>query len=158
MSTLDLLRQLQAADSAIDAGRARLSAVHATLTDRREYETARSEHAERTEARRRAEAEQRDLELQVATLRQQLTDVEGKLYSGSVRDARELQNLSRESAQVKARIGSLEERLLDVLGAVEEATAAHADVEQRLRTIVAERRKTEAALLEERKVLVRSIE
>lgn len=158
MSTPELLRQLQAADSAIDAARARLATVHAILTDRSEYEAARSDHATRTAARRTAEAEQRDLELEVATLRQHLADIEQKLYSGTIRDSRELQNLSKESTQVKGQIGSGEDRLLAVLGTAEEAAGAHTVAEQRLRTVVAERRQTEASLLEERKDLVQTIE
>jgi hypothetical protein len=158
MTTPDLLRQLQAADSAIDAARARLATVHATLTDRSEYEAARSDHVTRTEARRTAEAEQRDLELEVATLRQHLADIEQKLYSGTVRDARELQNLSKESTQVKGQISTGEDRLLAVLGSAEEAAGAHTVAEQHLRAVVAERRQTEASLLEERKELVQTIE
>jgi len=158
MTTLDLLRQLQTADSAIDAARARLATVHAILTDRSEYEAARTEHADLTEARRRAEAAQRDLELEVATLRQQSSDVERKLYGGTVRDAHEVQNLNKHSGQLKSQIAAGEERLLQALGTAEQATQAHQEAEQRLRTIVAERRRTEAALLEERKALVATIE
>jgi len=158
MTTLDLLRQLQSADSAIDAARARLATVHAILTDRSEYEAARTEHAERTEVRRQAEAAQRDLELEVATLRQQSSDVEQKLYGGTVRNAHEVQDLNKHSGQLKTQIAAGEERLLQALGTAEQATQAHQAAEQRLRTIVAERRKTEASLLEERKVLVATIE
>jgi hypothetical protein len=158
MSTPDLLRQLQAADSAIDAARARLATVHATLTDRSEYEAARSEHASRTEARRHAEAEQRDLELEMATLRQQSSDVEQKLYGGTVRNAHEVQDLNKHSGQIKTQIAAGEDRLLQALGTAEQATQAHQAAEQRLRTIVAERRRMEAALLEERKGLVATVE
>jgi predicted nucleic acid-binding Zn-ribbon protein len=158
MSTPDLLRQLQAADSAIDAARTRLATVHATLTDRSEYEAARSEHTSRTEARRRAEAEQRDLELEAATLRQQSSDVEQRLYGGTVRNAHEVQDLNKHSGQLKHQIAAGEDRLLQALDATEQATRAHVEAEQRLRTVVAERRQTEASLLEERKGLVKTIE
>ena len=158
MTTLDLLRRLQAADDAIESGTARVANIHAALSDRSEYETTRSDYATRTEDRRRTEAEQRHLELELATLRQQLADVETKLYSGTVRDAKELQNLSRESTQIRGLVRSREERVLQAMDDAERAGAAHVESERRLRSIVTERKKTEADLLEERKHLVQTIE
>jgi len=158
MTTLDLLRRLQAADDAIEAGTARVAVIHGALTDRSEFEATKAEHARRSEERRHTEAEQRHLELELATHRQQLADVEQKLYSGTVRDAKELQNLSRESTQIKALVGTREERVLQAMDDAERAGSAHVESEQRLRTIVDERRKTEASLLEERRGLVQQVE
>jgi uncharacterized protein len=158
MSRVDLLRQLQAADSAIDAGRQRLATIQATLKDRSEFEAARAEHARLAEARKQAEAEQRDLELQAATLRQQAGDVEKRLYSGAAGSAHDVQNLSRHSEQLQAQVRTQEERLLQAIGRAEEAATAHGDAEARLRTIVAERRRTEADLLEEGKALTRALQ
>ena len=158
MTALDLLRQLQAADSAGELEHARLIQVRAILNDRGEFEAARTEHVERAEARRKLEAQQRDLELEVETHRQQLADIEKKLYGGTVRDSKELQNLTRESTQVKNMIGTREDRLLQVLDDAEQAAAAHVQAEKHLRAVVGERRKTEAALLAEHKEIERSIE
>ncbi len=158
MKTVELLRQLQAVDSALDANRERLGRVEAELADRSEVLAARRARAEREAALKPIEADQRDLELEIDTLRGQLDEIEKKLYGGRIGDAKELNNLNREANQFKALISTREDRLLELLVAAEQAASDLAAAEDRLRQIEAARRALEAGLTEERGQLRTAIE
>jgi predicted nucleic acid-binding Zn-ribbon protein len=155
--TLDQLRRLQDLDSQIDAERERIATVEALARDRSEYEAAQRRHQQTALPVRQLEAEQKDLDLKVGTARGQLSDVEGKLYSGRVASPRELEDLQKRGADLRRQIGSGEERLLSVMEQLEQANHDATQAEQSLRAIVAERRTLEASLLDERKSLAASV-
>lgn len=157
MKTIELLRQLQAVDSRLDADRARLADVVAALADRSAVEDARRERGERATTLHQLEAEQRDLELEIETYRAQLEAIEKKLYGGRVGDAKELTNLNREAGQVRGLIGPREDRLLRLFEAADEASAALTAAEARLGEVEAARRADEATLGAERDTLSESI-
>jgi predicted nucleic acid-binding Zn-ribbon protein len=157
MKAIDLLRQLQAVDSSLDTDRPRLAQVEAELADRSAVEAARAARAERAEALHRVEADQRDLELEVDTIRAHLEDVEKKLYGGRVGDAKELANMKRDADQLRARVGTREDRLLELFEAADRATADLSAAEAALKAVEAERRAREAELSAERDTLLGAI-
>jgi predicted nucleic acid-binding Zn-ribbon protein len=157
MTALDLLRRLQALDSEIDADREHIATIEARLLDRSEYEAARRRHQEAGPPLRQLEADQKDLELKVATARGQLTDVEGRLYSGRISSPRELDDLQKRGADLRRQIGSGEERLLSVMEQLEQASREAAEADSELRRVVAERRTLEADLMAERKSLAATV-
>ena len=157
MKTVELLHELQTADSALDADRESLRRVEAELADRTELEAARSVRDERVAALRKVEAEQRDRELEVETLRAQLEAAEKKLYGGRVGDARELQNLNRDAGQIRGQIGSREDGLLELFEQADRAGDALTEAEARLRSLATARRDREATLSGERDRLVGAI-
>ncbi|MCC6174636.1 MAG: hypothetical protein IT305_04955 [Chloroflexi bacterium] len=151
--TLDALRSLQAVESRIDSDRERLAQIATALADRAEYETARAKHVRQLSGLKRLEAEQRDVELTAASIRQQRAEVEHRLYGGRVSNARELSDLSQRVDDLKRQIERHEERLLGLMEQLDQARmAAHAS-EALLRDIVTARRALEAKLLGERKEL-----
>lgn len=157
MATLDLLRQLQALDTRVDADRDRVATIEATVGDRSEYESARREHQTRAAALKRLEGEQRDLDLQAGNTRQQLSDGEQRLYSGQIRNPRELDDLKRKGDEQRRQISGFDERLMGLMEQIDAASKASREAEDRLRTIVAERRTLEAELIAERKSLLAEI-
>ena len=157
MKLVELLRQLQAVDSALDADREHLRRVESELADRSELAAAARARAERAEAHHALEADQRDLELEIETLRTHLETIDKKLYGGRVGDARELTNLTRDAQQVRAQIGTREDRLLELLEAAEQAAAALAQADERLADVRARRRTREAELSAERDRLLGAI-
>lgn len=157
MKTVDLLHELQTADSALDADRDSLQRTEVELADRTELEAARAVRDERAAALRKVEADQRDRELEVETLRAQLDAAEKKLYGGRVADARELQNLHLDAGQIRAQIGTREDGLLEVFDAADQAGAALTEAEARLRQLAVARRDREAVLTGERDRLVGAI-
>lgn len=154
---LDLLRELQATDSRIDAERDRIATIEAAVRDRSEYEAAQRRHAAAVQVLRPLEASQKDLELKVGTARRQQAEVEQKLYSGKVASPRELDDLQKRSADLGRQIASSDESLLGLMEQLEAATRDASDAESTLKRVVAERRTYEAALLAERTSLAASV-
>ena len=150
MKLVERLHELQTTDSTYDADRERLARVEAELADRSELLVARRARDERAAALQRVEADQRDLELEVETLRGGLDAIEKKLYGGRVGDAKELTNLTREAEQSRKLIAAREDRLLELFEAADRATAELSAAEARLRELATERRAREAELTAER--------
>ena len=158
MKTVELLRELQAVDSALEADRERLTRVEAELADRAELVAATRARAERADTLHALEADQRDLELEIDTLRTQLEGIDKKLYGGRIGDAKELTNLTRDASQVRAQIGTREDRLLQLFEASEQATAALAEADARLAEVEARRRIRRDELSGERERLLAAIQ
>lgn len=155
--TLDQLRRLQALDTQIDAERERIATIEATVRDRSEYELAQRRNQEAALPLRKLEADQKDVDLQIGTARKQLSDVETKLYSGSVTSPRELQDLRRRSDDLKRQISVGEERSLALMEQLEQASRAAEQAQDTLKRIVAERRVFETELIDERKSLAGTV-
>jgi predicted nucleic acid-binding Zn-ribbon protein len=154
---LDQLRELQALDSRIEAERDRIATIEASVRDRSEYSAAQRRHAEAVQPLRQLEAAQKDLELKLGTARQQRAEVEQKLYSGKVRDSRELGDLQKRSADLGRQITSGDDNLFTIMEQLETATAVAAGAEVTLKQVVAERRTYETDLIAERKALGASV-
>jgi uncharacterized protein len=157
LKALEVLRQLQALDSEIDAGRERVTTIDAMLQDRSEFEAAKQRHLNAAGPVRTLDAEQKDLELKLGTARSQLAEAEQKLYGGRVTNPRELNDLQARGDDLRRQIAAGEGAELQVMERLEVARAELTAAEAALRTIVAERKAFEASLLAERKELVASV-
>jgi predicted nucleic acid-binding Zn-ribbon protein len=157
LKALEQVIHLQELDDKIDAERERVAAIEVTLHDRSEYEAARRRHQEATQPLRQLEADQKDLELRAGTARNQLTEVEGKLYGGRVASPRELDDLQKRGADLRRQISTSDDRLLEVMEQLEQATAAAGEADAKLRQVVTARKTLETDLLAERKSLVASV-
>ncbi|MCS6836051.1 MAG: hypothetical protein NZ750_08545 [Anaerolineae bacterium] len=77
---------------------------------------------------------QRDLELQLQSARQKHKATEERLYSGAVRNPKELQDMQQEIATLRRRDAELQDQELEVMVAIDEAqaevSAAQAHLEQ----------------------------
>ena len=82
--------------------------------------------------------EQRDLELEVDDLRQKLTTLEKKLYSGTVANPKELDAMTKEAQQFRGLISSREDRLIEIYENVEAATKEAAEIATRLESVRAD--------------------
>ena len=157
MTALDLLRQIQALDSRVDADRERVAIIEATVANRSEYESARRESQARSATLKTLEAEQRDIDLQAGKTRQQLVESEQRLYGGRVSSPRELDDLKHKGDELRRQISAFDDRELTLMEQIEGASTAASEAERRLREIVAERRTLETELLAERKSLAAEI-
>lgn len=131
---IDQLRDLQTTDSALDQRRERLARVRELLADRSAVEQAQAERDAAEVARRRAEGEQLDLELEVANLRAKIAANQKKLYSGKG-SPKELQSLQAEIEQDERLVSDREDRLLAAYDATAAATAARDAAQQRLEEV-----------------------
>jgi predicted nucleic acid-binding Zn-ribbon protein len=112
------LLQLQRVDSTIDRLQARLShlpeqaALDALEARAKELD---AQIAERQAAFDEVSTRQRRLDFEVDTLAQKIKAESGRLYSGVVSNARELQDISREVEALKRRKSLLEDNDLEVM-------------------------------------------
>jgi hypothetical protein len=115
------LYRLQQVDLQIDQITARLDAIRQTLENdaeirqaRENFETARQEKFQKEHALREAETATREQRLKIE-------QTEARLYSGLVKNPKELQDLQSETAALKRHLATLEERELEAMIAAEEA-------------------------------------
>jgi uncharacterized protein len=124
-----------------------------------------------TQAREQVEAAQkmlsplktrmRDLELEIQSNTQKATATEDRLYSGSVKNPKELQDLQQEAAALKRWNDELEDRLLEKMLEVETAQAELDESEAALAQVTADWEREHADLLAEQAALedeVRSLQ
>jgi len=120
------LAKLQEIDIALDAGRASLNDARERLGESEELIAARTRAAELAAELRRAQAGQKDIELEADDLKAKIAPVEKRLYDGSVRNPKELTDLQADLDQLKKHLSVVEDRDLEALAAFESA-----DVEAR---------------------------
>ena len=132
MRKIDLLHQLQDIDTRVDAGRAAVVRLQAELADAGSVAQRAAELEQAKDELHRLDAQQRDLELQAETHRAKITTDEGKLYSGRVSNPKELQSLQEEVAQDRRQLGTIEDRILDLLDRIDERTKEIAALESQL--------------------------
>jgi predicted nucleic acid-binding Zn-ribbon protein len=158
------LYALQEIDSAVEATKASLTAVEEQLGESEELIAARQAVEEGRDALEDVSKQQRELEWQVDDLRSRLSDVEGKLYGGSVRNPKELGGMQDEANILRGQLRRREDELLDLMVRVEdgqtalrEAGESLTEVEERWRQdqkdLTSEKEKLEGELagLEERR-------
>jgi uncharacterized protein len=146
MRVIVLLAQLNEVDLAVDAHKARLAEI---------AEAAR-EPVALVEARRgivRAESDlahcravQTELEAVQNAVVEKLTRAETRLYSGGVRNPKELEDLQLDVAQLRRQLSQAEDNLLEALICAETATQAQAEQTARLERLTVEHGRKHAAL------------
>jgi predicted nucleic acid-binding Zn-ribbon protein len=114
------LYQLQMLDSEIDKTKQQLAEVKARLGESEALKQAREALYQAETTLRKAQTTMQDLDLEVKSLGDKIANEEKRLYSGKVLNAKEATNLQDEVAALKRRYGEREERLLEVMLAVEE--------------------------------------
>jgi hypothetical protein len=131
MRTADLWR-LQEIDSALDARRATLEDARSRIGASEEVAAARAELEEKTSAHRAAESSQKDLELQADDLRGKIAPAEEKLYSGAIKNPKELADLQHDIEQHKKQLSMLEDQDIEALSLVEAADSEEREAQSRL--------------------------
>lgn len=127
MKKIDLLRALQEVDSALDQVRHELEECRGRLGDDSELVPLR----EKAEAIHRElhvlQDKGKDLDYKIEDIRARVKKEEKKLYDGSVKNPKELGQLSHDVDLEKEKISKLEDQALSNMDAVEVASAADAD-------------------------------
>ncbi|MGA2111448.1 MAG: hypothetical protein ABSG98_04780 [Anaerolineales bacterium] len=96
----------------------------------------------------------RDLEDQAASQRAKLEETTRRLYSGVVKNPKELLDLQSEENALRNHIASLEERQLEQMMAVDDSQAEADRARSRLKDVDAHRQIESASLTEERQELL----
>lgn len=115
MRPVMLLARLNDADLALDAIKARLVEIAEALREPAELAAARRGQAEAEAELARCRALQRDLELQQGDAQARLARAERRLYSGEVKNPKELADTEKDVQQLRRQLGQVEDRLLEAL-------------------------------------------
>lgn len=150
MSQIDLLYQLQQIDDELRAGNRRLQEVLQELQGSEKVQQARRWYETSSAQLRQARSRQKDLELEFGSVTDKLKRSERRLYSGDVRNPKELTDLQQEVAALSRRGGGLEDELLAAMMAAEEAQADCSGAEAQLQEAEQLWQERQAALAAER--------
>jgi predicted nucleic acid-binding Zn-ribbon protein len=147
------LYRLQCLDSDGDAQRRRLTEVEAALGESEVLRQARQAVERAQAAVQKWTLRQRDLELKIGGLSDKISGAEQRLYSGAIKNPKELADLQADVASLRRRRQKLEDDLLEAMVEREEAEAAHAQAQERLGEIEARWSAQQAELMGEREEL-----
>ena len=153
MANVRQLYQLQLLDSEWDAKRQRLTEVEGRLGETRELIQAREAVAETEQVLAGMRAQLRALELEIAGVNAKLRKNQDRLYSGKIRNPKELTGLQDEAAALRRRRSELEDELLELMIGIEDSEAELAEREARLRQIQASWEQEQASLRAEKEQL-----
>ncbi len=119
-----LLARLNDLDLAVDATKTRLAEIAEALREPAALASARRSADGLQKEVDHLRSEQRSLEQNQAELEQKIKKMEKRLYSGEVTSPRELEDGQRDIAQHQHQKAAVEDRLLEIMVALESATAA----------------------------------
>jgi predicted nucleic acid-binding Zn-ribbon protein len=153
MSQAEALYRLQTIDIALTQKQQRLKAIDAVLNDSHLVAEAqnRVNAAQNTLNPLRTQTRNLELELQYNVSKTQTT--EEQLYSGRVRNPKEMQDMQNEIAALKKWHGDLEDKLLSLMMEVETAESALADAELQLKQAQAVQGTQQSDLVKEQTML-----
>ena len=153
MNVLRDLYQIQLADSERDAKIQRLAEVEASLVPSDDVARAKQAAVETEQSLAQLRIQLRDLELEISGLNNKLQANQDRLYSGRVRNPKELSNLQEEAAALRRRQSELEDQQLELMIAIEEDEAEFAERRARLLQIETTWREGQASLQAEKATL-----
>ena len=139
---------LQEEDTALDSRRASLADAELRVGESDDVVSLHDRVAELRAVAHTAGAEQKDIELEADALRRKIAAEEAKLYSGSIKNPKELKDLQEEIDQLKRHLSAVEDRDLEALAAIERADGDLSAAEEELSSTEAAWREDQAELAE----------
>jgi len=132
MNKTEALYRLQTIDLEIGERNRRLGEIKASLVGNEELDRARKALQEREKTLTRQRIRLRDRELEMRSLTGKIASAEDRLYSGRIKNPKELANLQEEVRHLKRKRGELEDQVLETMIEVEEGEASVAEQQERL--------------------------
>ncbi len=157
MTVVQQLYDLLGVDEEIDRHNQSIASIDTALGDTRQIEETRQAVDETRDALRKQQAERTDLELTAESSQSKAGEVEGKLYGGTVRNPRELEDLQAELNMLREQQKRHDESLLQALEAVEETENSLSALEGSLQEMEASWQTEKARMLGERSGLQESL-
>ena len=139
MTVPSQLFQLQETDTEIDSGERAVQEITRQLADNKAETELRAKLAVIQQKLDEMKKEQRTTEWEIDDLAGKLKTIDEQLYSGRIRNPKELTDLQHESDLLKARKRQVEDRDLETMEQVEQATREYDETDKRLKTLLAER-------------------
>lgn len=132
MSQAEALYRLQEIDLHIIRARKRLHEVNTALGNSEVVQAAQGRVASAHKILTPLQTKARNLDLEMQSTAQKARSTEQHLYSGQVKNPKEMQDMEHEIVSLKKRHGDLENDLLETMMAAEEAEAALKEAEEAL--------------------------
>ena len=154
MNKAETLYRLQTVDLETDERNRRLEEVNAILEGNEELERVRQAMQSGEKELSCQRTKLRDQELEMRSLNNKIASVEDRLYSGRVKNPKELGNLQDEVQYLKRRKGELEDQVLETMIEVEDSEASVTEQRKRLTRLEEEWQETQIRLSAEQGELV----
>ena len=158
MAQAEALFNLQKIDLEIIRDRKRLKEIASALEDSEVIVQAQKQVDEAQEQLKPLRADMRNLELEIQSNTDKSKQSDQRLYSGNVKNPKELQDLQNEIASLKKRNEVLEDRLLEQMMMVEEAEDTLEERTGTLETVTSEWEQEHQDLLTEKSELEADVE
>jgi len=158
MTSIRELTRLQSVDAETVNARAQLEEVERQLADTAALEELREQAVVQKQAVSELERELRTAEWEADQTKAHVSEEEGKLYGGKVRNPKELMDLQHEINSLKSHQTQQEDAALEVMTRFEAETAKLEELGRELASIEAERRDLEDRLSSERDQLLAQIQ
>lgn len=150
MSQAESLYQLQLLELKMLQNRKRLQEITKALADDVSIQQARTQVQNAKEHLSPLQARSRNLDLEIQSTVEKANIAEENLYSGKIKNPKELTDLQNEIQSLRKRHSELESTLLETLFAVEEAEATLAEAEAELAKVTAQWEQDHSQLITER--------
>ncbi len=138
MGVIKQLYQLQEVDLEIESGERTLAQIAHQLGESQAVVRAQAKLKSEQQQLEALGRQQQSAEWEIADLVSKLTTAEDKLYSGRIKDPKELTNLQHEVTGLRARRSRLEDNALEMMDQVELSKASVATLSNRLKTLETE--------------------
>jgi uncharacterized protein len=158
MNQAEALYHLQQIDLQILRTRKRLDEITALLGDNQVVLAAQNTRAAAEKKLSPIRTQLRNLELEAQSTIQKAGATEERLYSGSVKNPKEMQEMQVEIDSLKRRHQELEDRTLEMMVSLEEAETTFQDAQTALDQVEAEWRAQNKALVDEQERLQTQIQ
>ena len=129
------LYRLQQVDSQMDQIRARLKTIRETLENDLELRAAKDALSTAENLHKQADSALKQSEAEVEKQNIKIEQTEASLYSGSVHNPKELQDLQMDVASLKKHLGTLEERELEAMIHAEETEKGLQSAKEKLASV-----------------------
>ena len=145
------LYTLQQHELAVDQARARLDEIEQILANDEQVKHLKSVYEKKKSSLSDAQTTVKDLELEIASLTQKIADVDELLYSGQLKNPKELTERQDELTSLKRRLGIKEEDLTLAIKDVDDCKAALKHAKGNLKTAQKEQVQRNEDLVTEKK-------
>ncbi len=147
MSVTKQLYQLQEVDLELESNEQALNQIASQLGESEAVVGVRNRLVLEQERLEDLERQQRSVEWELDDLTSKLAAAEKELYSGKIRNPKELTNLEHETDLLKSRHTQLEEKVLEIMDQVEFTTKSVATIDSELGALKAEWQNQQQQLL-----------
>jgi predicted nucleic acid-binding Zn-ribbon protein len=158
MADISGLLALQDTDLALDKARARLAEIEDSLGESEELIDARAVVDEKAAAAHELKVQQKDAELAIDEIRTKAADIEKKLYSGQVKNPKELEDLDLDLKSLRENIRRREDDLLVVLEQVETADGELREATEHRDRLDSEWKSSQESMLAEKSTIEPEVE